>query len=406
MRQAVQAKYRVPPGGAMVAQELLYSYPTAESQLLAASARSFVERELVPHEAAVDLADEFGGGHLARLQGKARDLGLFAFNFPQSAGGPGLDAVGQVAVREQLGRTTQAMAEAAHRPPLSLLAANEEQWERFTRPAGQGDISVCLALSEADAGSDLRSIRTRAKRTESGSWAIFGEKHYISHFDEADEAIVLAQTGTDSSGQLTAFIVPLSDERVNGSPTRKMGWRGYHYGSLAFDGVMVDDGRVLGGVGEGLTTVMRSINSSRLSIAAHCVGSAIWSLETAIDWMKDRRAFGSTLAEKQGLRWRVAELWSEIALVRTTLYSCAESVNDDDTGPAARAASALLKYRASELAGKAIDFALQVHGAAGYASEFGLELRYRDVRAYRIGEGASELLLDTLGRHALGPKKP
>lgn len=389
----------------MDSSDLIYRHQSSELALLASTARSFVERELVPHEAAVDREDAFPNGLLRELHNKAQSIGLYAFNFPESAGGPGLDAVAQVAVREQLGRTTQAMAEAAHRPPLSLLAANSAQWDRFTKPAGEGSLTVCLALSEADAGSDLRSVRTRAVRASSGGWSITGEKHYISHLDEADEAIVLAQTGEGEEVQLTAFIVSLAQAGVSVSVTKKMGWRGYHFGAIVFNGVEVDETRVLGGVGNGLVTVMRSINSSRLSVAAHCVGTAVWSLERAGFWMIQRSVFGSPLADKQGLQWRLAELWSEIALVRTTLYSSAATIPDNPSDPAARAASALLKLRATELAGRAVDFALQVHGAAGYSTEYGIELRYRDVRAYRIGEGASELLLDSLGRYVLSSQR-
>lgn len=382
--------------------EVLRVYDDDEHAALASTVRTFVARELAPHELPVDRAGEVAPELLRDLQSKARDLGLYGFNMPADVGGPGLSAVEHVVVREQLGRTTQAMAEAAYRPPGCLALAGEEQRRRYIEPMMRGKRSFALALTEADSGSDIRSPSLRAERLDEGTYRLNGSKQFVSNLHVADCVVVLAREIGEDGSEVgpTAFIVEASDSGFTAGPEEpKMGWRGYPFAELTLQNCVLPADRRLGASGAGLSVALVSVNQSRLSVSAHCVGAATHLLEQTVERVERRHLFGATLASRQGVQWQLYDMYARVLASRTLLYKVASMLDADvtDTRTLQRL-TALVKAECTESAFEVADMALQLHGAYGYTQASGIELRVRDLRAYRIGEGATELLKDQVAR--------
>lgn len=366
---------------------------------LADLARQFVRKELWPHEEAVEESDRVPAELATALRAQAVELGLFGFNMPEEAGGPGLPYLAQVLIREQLGQASVALADLVGRPPKALLACRGEQRERFLQPAVRGEKIWAFALTEPGAGSDAASIRTHAVRAE-GGWRLYGAKHFISHGNRADYVIVIAKARQAGGEAPTAFVVERGAAGFAvGRVHRKMGWRGYPVCELAFDDVFVADADVLGAIGDGLRLGLANILESRLGVAAHCVGMAQRACDYAVEHLRVRRQFGRPLGSFQGLQWMVAEMAVEIEQSRALLYAAAREM---DRGGDARAAVSMAKFSATEMAGRVADRALQLLGGAGYMAESPVEMIYRDARAFRIGEGTSEIQKNQIARACLG----
>lgn len=366
---------------------------------LARLTEQFVLRELRPHEERVERDDHVPAELRRSLRAKAVEVGLYAFNMPQEVGGPGLPFFAQVLIREQLGKVSVALADMVGRPPKALLACTPDQRDRFLLPTMRAQKTWAFALTEPNAGSDAGALTTRATRTE-GGWRLDGTKHFISHGDFADFVIVIAQARLDGREAPTAFLVE------HGAPGfaigrihPKMGWRGYPMAELIFTDAFVPDADVLGAPGEGLRLAMSAINEARIGVAAHCVGLAQRAFEYAVEHLKLRRQFGQPLGRFQGLQWAAADMALEIEQSRALLYAAARTL---DTGRDARAAVSMAKLSCTEMAGRVTDRALQLLGGAGYMAESPLEMMYRDARAFRIGEGTSEIQRNQIARAVLG----
>mgnify|MGYP001050634121 CR=1 FL=1 len=371
----------------------------AEFVQFADLARQFVRKELWPHEEDVERDDRVPPELARSLRAKAVELGLFGFNMPEEAGGPGLPYLAQVLIREQLGQASVALADMAGRPPKALLASRGEQRERLLAPAVRGEQVWAFALTEPGAGSDAAAIRTRAARVE-GGWRLTGTKHFISHGNHADRIIVIAKARQGDGDVPAAFVVEQGAPGFSvGRVHRKMGWRGYPVCELVFDEVFVSDANVLGEIGDGLRLGLANILESRIGVAAHCVGMAQRAYDYATEHLRVRRQFGRALGSFQGLQWMVAEMAVEIEQSRALLYAAAREM---DRGGDARAAVSMAKLSATEMAGRVADRALQLLGGAGYMAESPVEMIYRDVRAFRIGEGTSEIQKNQIARACLG----
>ncbi|MDX3906602.1 MAG: acyl-CoA dehydrogenase family protein [Pigmentiphaga sp.] len=375
-----------------------YLIPEEFSQF-AELTRQFVRQELWPHEEEVERADCVAPSLAARLRAKAVELGLFGFNMPEEAGGPGLPYLAQVLIREQLGQASVALADMVGRPPKALLVCQGEQRQRLLQPAVRGEKIWAFALTEPGAGSDAAAIRTRATR-EQGGWRLNGTKHFISHGNHADYVIVIAKASQADGDVPAAFVVERGAAGFSvGRIHRKMGWRGYPICELVFDGVFVGDDNVLGAIGDGLRLGLANILESRIGVAAHCVGMAQRAYDYAVEHLRVRRQFGRQLGSFQGLQWMVADMAVEIEQSRALLYAAAREM---DRGGDARAAVSMAKLSATEMAGRVADRALQLLGGAGYMAESPIEMIYRDARAFRIGEGTSEIQKNQIARACLG----
>ena len=372
-----------------------------EIALLRETTRRFVRNRLVPLEAQVEKDDDIEPALIAQLRAEAVALGLYGFNLPESLGGPGLPADAKLAVLEEITYTSVPLTEAAGYLPLSLSFCNAEQRARLLPALLAGRKVITYAMTEPDAGSDLGAIRMRAEK-RAGGWVLNGSKQFISHAETADYIIVLALTdaGAPLKRKLTTFIVERGNSGLTGMTRfRKMGWRGYHLNAFTLEDCFVPDADVLGNPGDGFLAIMASINNDRIFSACRSLGLAQRGHEMACAWAKERVAFGATLSQHQGIQFMIADNDVEIEAARLLMHRAAHLIEADD--PAARIAASRAKLYASEMGCRVSDRVLQIFGGMGYMCDLPVERFYRDARAFRIGEGTSEMQRIQIARHVL-----
>jgi alkylation response protein AidB-like acyl-CoA dehydrogenase len=374
---------------------------SSENRLLAETVRRFVKERLMPLEAAIDAADEVDPLVLQALKKEVIELGLFGYNMPQALGGPELSVAAQSVIDEELGRTTMPLAEAFGHLPGSLLMVNDDQREWLVKPLMRADTTIAYALTEPAAGSDLSAIATRAEKV-TGGWRLNGTKHFISAAEHADHLIVLAVTDNQAplKSRLTTFII----ERGNPGwkilrRFRKMGWHGHPLSELALDDCFVSDRQVLGQPGQGFLTMMATINNDRLMVACKCVGIAQALTDLALPYVRQRKTFGSALSEHQAIQFMLADNDVELDAARLLTQKAAYLADQKNTE--FRIAASRAKLYASEMAGRVADKVMQIFGGAGYMADLPIERFYRDVRAFRIGEGTSEMQRLQIARHVI-----
>jgi alkylation response protein AidB-like acyl-CoA dehydrogenase len=372
-----------------------------EIAMLRATTRRFVRDRLVPLEAQVEAADDIEPALLAQLRQEAVALGLYGFNLPESLGGPGLPADAKLAVLEEITYTSVPLTEVAGYLPLSLNFCNAEQRARLLPALRAGKEVITYAMTEPDAGSDLGAIRMRAQKKD-GGWVLNGSKQFISHAETANHIIVLALTdpGAPLKRRLTTFIVARGNPGVAGMTRyRKMGWRGYHLNGFSLDNCFVSDADVLGQPGDGLLAIMESINHDRIFSACRSLGLAQRGHEMSCAYAKERVAFDATLSQHQGIQFMIADNDVEIEAARLLIYRAAKLIEAGE--PAARIAASRAKLYASEMGCRVSDRVLQIFGGMGYMCDLPVERFYRDARAFRIGEGTSEMQRIQIARHVL-----
>ena len=275
---------------------------TDEQRSIVEVTRSFVERELLPHEEEVERTGTVRPELIAQIRAKALATGLYAANMPEEVGGAGLDAVTLVLFEKELGRASYALHyTGVVRPSNILLAGTPAQRERYLLPCVRGERTDCLAMTEPGAGSDMRAIRTRAVR-DGSDWTIRGTKHFISHADEADFVILLARTGEDDADRptMSTFLVDLDTPGLHvHEGYRNVSHRGYTNSILEFDDVRVPADALLGEEGKGLELAGEWLGSTRLSVAATCLGRAERALRSR---RPTRRPASSSVRPSAGSR--------------------------------------------------------------------------------------------------------
>lgn len=371
-----------------------------EVAMIRATARRFVRERLVPLEQQIETDDDVGTDLLLALRQELAGLGLYGFNLPEAVGGPGLAADARVAVLEEMTYTSVALSEVFGHLPLQLEQADTRQREEILPALLSGRETMTYALTEPNAGSDLGGIRCRAERAE-GGWLLNGSKHFISHAETADYIIVLAVTDPAAAlkERLTTFIVRKGNPGVVGMTRyKKMGWRGYHLNGFSLERCFVPDADVLGAVGAGFLGMMQSINQDRILSASRSVGLSARAHQMACDYAQERRAFGARLSEHQAIQLMTADNDVDIACARLLIGAAAQAMDRAD--PDARIATSRAKLFASEMGCRVTDRVLQIFGGMGYMCELPVERFYRDARAFRIGEGTSEMQRIQIARAA------
>jgi acyl-CoA dehydrogenase len=363
--------------------------------------RAFVKRELAPLEHEVDRNDDIDPATMHELRMRAVKMGLYGFNIPSELGGGGIGPLGEVIIGEEIGRTSMPLAEVIGRLPGSLVFADRSQVEWLLRPALCGEKTVCIALTEPNAGSDLKGVETRGVKDGSG-WRLNGSKQFISNAETSDWIIVLAVTDPRASirRRFTTFVVERTNPGLQFTHRfRKMGWHGYHISAFSLDDCFVPEDHILGGVGAGFDTIMESVNTTRLYIAARCVGAAQELLRLSADYAVTRRTFGSRLGDHQAIQFMLANMDVELEAAR--LLTLAAAWKGEKRAPDFRISVSRAKLYATEMAGRAADSAVQIYGGAGFMSDLPIERMYRDLRGFRIGEGTSEMQRTQIARHLL-----
>jgi acyl-CoA dehydrogenase len=379
---------------------------TQEQQLVVDTVRSFVERELYPLEPEVERTGTVPMELGREIQKKVIDLGFYAPNIPAEFGGGGLDHLTFTLLERELGRASMALSVWWGRPSNILCACNEEQRARYLLPAVTGERIDALAMTEPDAGSDVRGMKCAARR-DGGNWVINGTKHFISHADIADFVIAFAATGEEETARgrkkkrITAFLV---DRGTPGFDIRagyqSVSHRGYHNCVLTFDNCRVPQDQVLGLEGEGFTLANEWLFATRLTVAAMCVGRARRAFELALPYAAQRRQFGQPIGKFQGVAFKLADMITEIDAADYLTLAAAWRL---DRGEDANRACSQAKLYASEMLARVADEALQIYGGMGLMADLPLERLWRDARVERIWEGTSEIQRHIISRDLLRP---
>jgi alkylation response protein AidB-like acyl-CoA dehydrogenase len=284
-----------------------------------------------------------------------------------------------------------------------MIAGSPEQNQRYVRPVATGEARAAFGLSEPQAGSDVMGMRTRAVR-DGDDWVLTGTKCWMSGVRQADWYCVFAKSGAVDSrahDSVSAFIVERSWPGVDvGRVDKKMGVKGVDTGELLLDGVRVPPENVIGEIG-GFRLAMLGLNSMRPIVAARGIGLAEGALMYAVEYVKQREAFGQTIADFQGIQWKIAELAAEIEAARLLTYRAAWMADRGEFTKEYVPFLSMAKYYATELAVKVSGEALQMLGAAGYMADHPTELYYRDAKQLTIVEGTTQVQLGLIARGVL-----
>lgn len=376
-----------------------------EQEMIVSTVRSFVEKEIYPFESEVERSGEVPQGLGEALRQKVIDLGFYACNFPEEVGGAGLSHVDFALVERELGRGSMALTHFFGRPQNILMACVGEQRERYLFPAVRGERMDALAMTEPDAGSDVRGMKCSARR-EGGDWVVNGTKHFISGADHADFFIVFVATGVDETPKgpkkrITCFLV---DRGYPGFTVRdgyrSVSHRGYKNCVLEFSDCRLPDAQVLGQVDDGFTVMNEWLYATRLTVAAFCVGRARRCFDMAVDYAANRRQFGQEIAKFQGVGFQIADMVTEIDAADWLTLSAAWRL---DKGLPANREIASAKLYASEMLARVTDTSLQVFGGMGLMDDFPIERFWRDARVERIWDGTSEIQRHIISRELFRP---
>lgn len=380
----------------MTPMDALFSLPE-EYQALRESVRSLAEKKIAPFAKEVD--------EEARYPQEAHDAlqsaGLAAAHVPTEFGGDGADALAIAIIIEEVARVCGAssLIPAVNKLgswPL-VLAGNEEQKKRWLPELVKGrGFSYCL--SESESGSDSIAMKTKAV-FESGQWILNGSKKWISNAGVSDFYTVLAVTDPAARSKgITAFVVEKSDPGVSfGAHEKKMGMRGSPTREVYFDSVVLDQSRVLGSVGEGFAIAMRTLDHTRITIAAQALGLAQGAFEVATRYAKERKQFGKPIFDFQAVQFMLADMAMQIEAARGITYQAAMKSEREESD--LTFFSAASKCFATDVAMRVTTDAVQVLGGYGYVNDYPVERMMRDAKLTQIYEGTNQIQRLVMARH-------
>ncbi len=372
-----------------------------EQRLISEAAREFADREIVPRVRDNDRAGRFD----RELASKLGEVGYLGAPVAEEYGGRGLDYLGYGLIVEQVGRADSS-ARTVVSVQTSLVAGsierwgNEEQKQRWLPRLCSGEALGCFGLTEPDTGSDAANLRTRATRTGSG-WSISGQKMWISLGNYSEVALVFAQTDPDKKHRgLACFLVPTDSEGFSTQEIHgKLGLRASDTAELSLDQVEVGEDAMLGEVGDGFKVAMSALDDGRYSVAAGCVGICDGCVDASVAYAKKRRQFGVPLARFQLVQEMIAEMILKRDASRMLVYR-AGALKDEDKPNTME--TSVAKLYATEAAVECANYAIQVHGGAGYVDDYPVERYLRDARVTTLYEGTSQIQKLIIGRAATG----
>ena len=377
-----------------------------EQQMLYDTVRAFCENELIPHEETLEKTGELPRDLDLELRRKGIELGLHACNMPESIGGAGLDCVSFTLVEKALSRASLALAECIRRPTNLLASCEGDQIAHFLEPVMNGEKRDCIAMTEPDAGSDLKGMKTSARR-DGGSWIINGTKHFISNARISDFVILFAATGEDDTikgkrKRISCFLVDLDAPGLTvARGYEQLGHRGYYNDILHFDDVRVENWQMVGAEGEGFKVVNDWLGPGRLTVASVCVARAERAFEIALDFAARRKQFGQVIGKFQGISFPLADMATDIRLGDLLLMNTAWKI--DQSASTVAEDCAMAKVWCSEMLARVADQAIQTCGGMGLMADLPLERIFRDARVERIWEGTSEIQRHIISRQLLRP---
>jgi len=365
--------------------------------------RSFVEREMYPHENLVEKLGAVPAEIAEGIKRKVIDLGFYAPNFPLEVGGGGLNHLEFALLERELGRASMALNHFWGRPQNILMACEGEQKERYLLPAVRGEKMDALAMTEPDAGSDVRGMKTFARR-DGGDWVVNGTKHFISGGTHADFFIVFVATGEDQTPKgpkkrITCFLV---DRDHPGFEVRagyqSVSHSGYDNVILSFDDCRLPNAQVLGEVDGGFEVMNTWLYATRITVATMCVGRARRVFDYALSYAAERKQFGQQIGKFQGVSFKLADMITEIDAADWLTLASAWRL---DEGLEANREIASAKLYASEMLARVTDEAIQIYGGMGLMDDLPLARFWRDARVERIWDGTSEIQRHIISRDLL-----
>lgn len=374
--------------------------------LLRASVQRFVLERLIPAEDQVEEEDAVP----KKIVEEIKELGLYGLTIPEEYGGIGLTMEQECDVIYDISHTSFAF-----RSTFStnigigsqgiLIDGTQEQKEYWLPRFASGDITVSFALTEPGAGSDAASIQTRAVKNND-NYIINGTKRFITNAPNAGAFTLMARTGEAGAKGISAFIVPADTPGITvGKPDKKMGQRGTLTADVILDNVSVSKKNIIGEIpGKGFYTAMKVLDRGRLHIAAQACGMADRLIRDSVTYAKERHQFGQPIANFQLLQGMLADSQAELFAAKSMLMEAARIYDDNPLGQRnseLSMAAASTKMFCTEMVGRVADRAVQIHGGAGYISEYKVERFYRDVRLLRLYEGTTQIQQIIIAKHLL-----
>jgi hypothetical protein len=370
-----------------------------DQQAYQESARTFARNELAPHAAEWDERAHFPVEVIRR----AGEMGFCGLYTPEEAGGLGLSRLDSAIVFEELagGCTSTAAYLTIHNMASWMVATWGSAALRaaWCEPLTQGQRLASYALTEAGSGSDAASLRTRAVR-DGDAYVLTGDKMFTSGAGDTDLLVVMARTGGEGAGGVTAFAVPGDADGITyGRKEVKMGWNSQPTRSIRFEGVRVPAENRLGDEGEGFKLAMKGLDGGRINIATCSIGTAQAALTAAQRYARERAQFGRAIADFQAIQFKLADMVTELVAARQMVRLAAAKLDRRD--PDRTAYCAMAKRFATDVGFRVCNEALQVHGGYGYLRDYPLERHVRDVRVHQILEGTNEIMRLIVGRSVL-----
>lgn len=374
---------------------------TEEQGMIRTTVRDFAEKEIAPVSRDINRDEQFPSALINRLG----EMGCLGLNLPSEYGGGGADYISYCVMLEELGRVDLgvALTVSTH---LSLGGktilqwGTEEQKQKYLPGIASGKKLACLATTEPNVGSDISSIETLAT-LQGDEWVLNGTKTWISNGGVADVAIIIAQTDKSKGGKgLAAFIIERDTEGFSSKDIHnKLGVRSSNTAELILEDCRVPRSNVLGPVGKGMSVALSAFDSARLGVAARTVGVAQACIDASVSYVQNRRQFGKPIGSFQLIQELIADMAVETEAARLLVYRAATI---KDKGDPATIETSMAKYYSSEIALKAANNAIQIHGSYGYSDEFPVERYFRDVRVSCILEGTSQMHKLIIGRAMTG----
>ena len=362
----------------------------------------FAEKVLRPKAREVDEKEEFNWD-AAR---KGGPVGLTGMSISEEYGGSNVDAISNAIAMEELGWGcgSTALAFTAHNglgtAPITLYGSEELKKKWLPIVASGKNKLGALALTEPGAGSDIQGGVTTKAEKQGDEWVINGAKMWCTNAGIAEYIITLVRTDPKGgSKSLSMVLVPTDSKGLTVGPAeKKMGLRGSPAHGITYDNVRVPLGNLVGVEGRGLQQTLATLDAGRISIGAISVGLAQAAMEAAVNYARERKAFGQPISEFQAIQFKLSNMAVEIELARTMIYKAAWL---KDQGRPYNKEAAIAKLYATEMAERVCYDAMQVHGGYGYSREYNVERMYRDARLMTIGEGTSEICRLVIARHVL-----
>jgi alkylation response protein AidB-like acyl-CoA dehydrogenase len=376
--------------------------PTSDQALLRRTVREFAEAEIRPHVMEWDEAQGFPRALVAKLGA----MGLMGIQIPESYGGAGMSAVEYCIAIEELARVdpSVSLSVAAHNGLCMshlYLFGSEAQKRQYVVPLAKGETLGAWGLTEAGAGSDAAAMRTEARRDGAG-WVINGSKQFITHGKVGDTMVVMAITDRSKSRHgVSAFVMPHGTPGFTaGKKENKLGMRASDTSEVIFQDCRVPADAIVGTEGQGFVNTLQVLDAGRIGIAAVGVGLAQGAYEAALKYAKERRQFGQPIASFQAIQWKLADMATRIEAARLLTYRAAWL---KDTGAVRTSReSSMAKLYSSEIAVRAAEEGVQIHGGYGFVKDYPAEKYFRDVKLCTIGEGTSEIQRLVIARQLLG----